>query len=605
MIDDKIRRLLNLTETPPKNATFEELQQFLDRSPLDSDEKTALLEFHTRPQLRLIWGQPPQPGHDCVQTIEIRLPSAFQGMHPRLHVCFPQTLQRLSGQDVAASADQLLGTKTDADRAFWGLLDLQQHLTPEHVWRTDMQFRLPKDLLGTCLWKFRVDFADCWGHAELHRLFEARYTAVLGRNEQGQTTLTIEAGDFTNVTLPDLSLWDNVVVRATGNANLLKAAAQPDLSALYGNNDRQAKPPQQGVVIDPLITRVTGNVTTVVTPHAPLQDASSSIRRSWPATLTADLRVTSGSAAGSVRILRLHAANELRLGRVQKLTDQSGWVHTNDIVTDFIQQDLPHLSPEELKRRRQAISAMNSVLTISADALTVRNTGSPGSDFAGYTEVEYRGGEHTVSVALSDRDEERLIEGVRERLVPAVQLRVGGSPGADHGPIPGYPLQLIPVPRWQDSDTNAWPNPEDYVGRLGGLPRLCREAHRHGMDAVLIKHQVQREPPLPLHVMLLRQLWLGLDGLPIEDLRSHRPKESATVRVLIASHEAAQERIFLVQPLQAQRTLRVQSSTHKHPMRVQPRSLVPLHHGDRLTLVGSNGNLLWEAEFSTIFKEDA
>jgi hypothetical protein len=105
--------------------------------------------------------------------------------------------------------------------------------------------------------------------------------------------------------------------------------------------------------------------------------------------------------------------------------------------------------------------------------------------------------------------------------------------------------------------------------------------------------------------MLLRQLWLGLDGLPIEDLRSHRPKESATVRVLIASHEAAQERIFLVQPLQAQRTLRVQSSTHKHPMRVQPRSLVPLHHGDRLKLVGSNGNLLWEAEFSTIFKEDA
>ncbi|MEY3174363.1 MAG: hypothetical protein RLZZ436_2277 [Planctomycetota bacterium] len=605
MTDDKIHPLLERTGPLPRNANLEQLKDFLDRSALQPDEKQSLFEWLTQPALRLIWAQPPQAGHDCVQTIEIRLPPALQGLHPRLHVCFPNTLQRLSGREATPHADRLLGTKTAADRAFWGLLDLQQYLAPESVWRTDMQFRLPKDLLGTYLWKFRIDFVDCWGHAELHRLFEARYTAVLARNEKGLTTLTIEAGDFTNVTLPDLRLWDNVIIRASGNANLLKAAEPVDYNAILKGTDQHAKPTQQGVIINLSVTRVTGNTTTVVTPHTPMRDASSSIRRSWPATLTADLRVTANSPAGSVRILRLHAADELRIGRVSKRTDKSGKVYTNDIVTDFTREDDPHLSPEQLDQRRTAISALNCELTISGDALTVRNTGSPWSESAGYTEVEYRVGKQTVTEALENRGDKCLIRGIREKQVAAVQLRVGGSPGAKGGPVHGYPLQLIPVLWWQDNDTNGWPKPEDYLELVGNLPKLCREASGHGMDAVLIKHQVQREQPVPLHVMLLRQLWLGMDGLPIEDLRLHRPREAATVRVLIASHELARERIFLVQPLQEERTLMVQSSTHKRPMRVEPRSLMPLHHGDRLMLMKKNGTPLWEAEFSVISSEDA
>ncbi|MFM7055561.1 MAG: hypothetical protein ACKO2P_01420 [Planctomycetota bacterium] len=605
MTDDKIRRLLDRTGPPPGNATFDRLQEFLDNSSLESGEKTALLEFHTQPQLRLTWAQPPQAGHDCVQTIEIRLPSALQGLHPRLHVRFPTTLERGSGREVAANAERLLGLTTADERKHWGELALQQYLTPEHVWRGDMQFRLPSDLLGTYLWKFRIDFADEWGHAELHRLFEARYTAVIGRNDKGQTTFTIEAGDYTNVTLPDLSVWDNVLIRVSGNANLLKAAERLDYDALYGCTERSAKPAQQGVIIDPSITRVAGSLRTVVTPHTPRQDVSSSIRSSWPGALTAELRVTASNAGGSVQCLRLHAADKLCVGRVPKRRDKSERVHTNDIVTDFSRDDLPQLSAQELQQRREAISGMNSVLTISADALTIRNTGSPGSDFAGYTHVEYRVGERSVSVALEQRDDELPIEGVRDHQVAAVQLKVGGSPAADGGPIPGYPLQLIPVPLWQDNDTNAWPNPEKYKALLGKLPKLGQEAPKHGMDAVLIRHGVQRKPALPLHVMLLRQLWLGMDGLPLEDLRLHKPRDAAAARILIASHESSKKKIFFVQPLREERTLLVQSSAHKHPMRVPPHSLLPLHHGDRLTLMSHANTPLWNAEFSVISEDGA
>lgn len=609
MTEDQIRQLLDHIAPLPENASVDQLQDILDSSRLQPDEKKRLLELQTQPKLRLIWAHPPQAGHDCVQTIEVRLPDPLKGLHPRLHVCFPNTFQRLSGLEVPDSSDCLTGTKTADDRKNWGLLHLQQYVAPEHVWRADMQFKLPQNLLGTYRWKFRIDFVECWGHADLHRLFEACYTVAIGHTATGETNLTIEADDFTNVTLPDLRFWNNVTIRASGNANLLKAADMPNFGGLDNAPDRGAKPAPHGVIIDPAITRVMGHHVTVVTPHRPLQDTTASIRGNWPATLTAELRIspgkTAGSPAGSMRTLRLHAARDIRLGRVKKRTAPAGQVHINDIVTDFIPEDFPQLSPALLRQRREAISAMNSLLTISADVLTIRNTGSPGSDFPGYTEVEFSLDQRPFTVALKDREEEFPVAGIRNRQVQTVQLRVGGSPDADDAPIPGYPLQLIPVLCWQDNDTNAWPGPESYVKQLSRLPSYCQEASKHGMDAVLIRHELQRKPPLPLHVMLLRQLWLGWDGLPIEDPRSHSPREFATARVLVASHEKSRERIFLVQPLREQHTLLVHSSTHTRPMRVQPHSLVPLHDADQLTLLAHNGTPLWQAEFSLLSREDA
>lgn len=603
MPEAHILQLLDRAGSPPQNPDFEHLQQFLERSQLEANEKDILREFLTQPALRLIWAQPPQAGYDCVQSIEVRLPPSLKGLHPRLHVCFPKTLQRLSGQEVSSSADKLLGTSTTADRQNWGLLDLQQYLAPEHVWRTDMQFRLPPNMLGTYLWKFRIDFVNGWGHAELHRLFEACYTVVIAREKTGQTTLTIDAGDFTNVTLPDLSLWDNVRIQATGNTNILNTSQRPDFSAMFGGAHHGTQPAKQGVVIDPTITRANGQISTVVTPHSFMQDPCDSNRRCWPAVRTAELQVSNNRAPGNSRIIRLHAAPTLNIGQRTTFTDKkSGKAYTNDIVTDFVEDDL-HLSSEQREKRNKVISRRNSALTISADALTVRNTGSPGSDYPGYTEVSYRVGTNAIKVALTDRDEERPIEGVRDGQVKAVHLEIGGSPGDESGPIPGYPLQLIPVPLWQDNETNSWQSPEAYVELLGGLPTLCREATRHGMDSVLIKHEVSRTQPPPLHAMLLRQLWLGIDGLPIEDLRADRPRDAAAVRVLIASHEVARDQIFFMQPLQQQHTLLVQSARHQRPMRVQPRNLVALHTGDRLILQTGTGTRLWEATFSVISPE--
>jgi hypothetical protein len=398
-------------------------------------------------------------------------------------------------------------------------------------------------------------------------------------------------------------LWDNVTIKVTGNANILNTSQRPDFSAMFGATERGTQSAKQGVIIDPTITRAISHITTAVTPHTAMGDPSQSNRRKWPAVLTADLQVSNNHPSGNARVIRLHAAKELSIGRCPLVTDKkSGRVYTNDIVTDFAKEDDPQLSPEQLEKRRAAISRVNSALTISADALAVRNTGSPGSESSGYTEVRYRAGQKAVHVVLTDRGEERLIEGIRDGQVTAVQLAIGGSQ-EESGPIHGYPLQLIPVPLWQDNDTNSWPHPEEYVELLWNLPSLCRDAPKHGMDSVLIKHQVSRDQPLPLHVMLLRQLWLGMDGMPLENLRADRPRDAAAVRVLIASHEAAREKIFLMQPLQEQHTLLVQSATHQRPMRVRPRDLVPLHHGDHLRLEGRNGKLLWEAKFSVISPE--
>jgi hypothetical protein len=610
MTDEKICALLNILGPLPTDADFEQVREFVDRSLLEPDEKKILLVHLTQPILRLIWAQLPEAGHDCVQTVEVRLPSTLKGLHPRLHVRFPDTLQRLCGSEPTAASDGLLGTTT-ADRKSWALLDLQQYTAPEHVWRADMQFRLPRDLRGTYLWTFCIDFLSGWGHTELHRLFEAQYKASFGSDNQGQTTLTIDAKEFSVISLPpDLSKWKNVTVISSGNAIVRTSSVPPDYSALYGGSNPYAATDSNAAIFNPLILHKTlpggSSRTLVVTPHTPSKSKSDSIRSSWPGVLTADLHVTSGSPAGTVRTIRLHAAKELRLGRRKKYTDKSGKTHFNHIVTDFVPEDYPELSHEQLKQRRAAISAMNCVLTISADALMIRNTGSPLSDFPGYTEVEYQVGERSISVAVEKRDDEQPIDGVRENKVTAVQLRVGGSPAADGDPILGYPMQLIPVPDAVDNtDTNPLQKPEDYSELLGELPKLSQEVRKHGMDAVLIKHGVQREQPLPLHVMLLRQLWLGTDGLPLEDQKFRKFSEAATARVLISSVPSSRQRIFFLQPLQEDRMLLVHSSTHKQPMRVQPRSLVPLHHGDRLQLMKNATTPLWEAEVSMISEEDA
>jgi len=608
MTDEKIRELLEIAGPLPTNPDFEQLRDFVERSPLPPDKQQSLLRYLTQPILRLIWPQLPEAGVDCVQTVEVRLPSTLKGLQPRLHIRFPHTLQRLCGSEPTAASDGLLGT-TNADRTSWALMDLQQYTAPDHVWRSDMQFQLRGDLRGAYLWKFRIDFLNSWGHTELHRLFEAHYTATLGNDNQGQTTLTIDARDFSIISLdPDLSRWKNVTINSSGNAIVRKPQELPDFSALYGGTNPCAATHSSAAIFTPVISHATlpGNGRPlVVTPHTPLKNPSESTRSSWPGVLTADLHVTSGSPPKSVQTIRLHAASQLRLGRRRSYTDKSGRCHVNDIVTDFVSQDFPHLSDDQLTRRRSVISSMNSELTISADALTIRNTGSPGSDLAGYTVVDYRVGDQPISVALENRDDDWLIDGVRDHQVEEVRLTVGGSPAADGGPIPGYPLQLIPVPWWQDHDTNPLPGPEDYLELLGNLPKFGREAAKHRMDAVLIKHGVQREPPLPLHVMLLRQLWLGIDGLPLEHQKFRKFNDAATARILIATLESSKKRIFFLQPLWEEQTLLLQSSAHKHPMRVLPRSLAPLHHGDRLKLMKDATTPLWEAEFNAISNEHA
>lgn len=612
MNDDKIRRLLDRTGSPPGNATFDQLQRFLDHSFLESDEKTALLEFHTRPQLQLTWAQPPQAGHDCVQTIEIRLPSALRGLHPRLHVRFPTTLNPGSGRELAANAESLLGLTTPDERKHWEMLALQQILTPEHLWRSDMQFRLPNDLLGTYLWKFRIDFADEWGHAELHRLFEARCTAVIGRDDKGQTTLTIDAGDQSNVTLPDLRSWGNVMIRVSGNANLLKAAERLDYGALYGRTEHDAKPAQQGVIIDPLITQVAGNLSTVVTPHTPTQEASRSIKNSWPGCRVGCLQIVAANGTDSFE-LRLHAPphdQPLRLGKDKEdredVTQVKGEVvvkirRKQDIVTSYDKDKDPAcVSSVVMKHGNTLISGSNTELSVTEQHLVIRNAG---------TQFRCQDGSHRYNPALTraswaaeDREMHKRHQRVEldvTKITGSVRLECGGLRKETEEQIPGYPLDLIPVSKWRDGSSNGWPSPEDYEQQTGEQPRTVGWAESNGMDSLLIRHVLPTHSGDPLHVLLLRQLWLDESGRPLGPDAVDRIRERAAARLLVANPKSGDDgRIFLMQPLKHTLVLTVRHADQPE-MRVPHFDLTPLCPGVQITLKTIRQEPLWTAHFTS------
>jgi hypothetical protein len=612
MNEEKILELLNDYGPLHPDSDFEQVRDFVDRSPLEPNEKQSLRDYLTQPKLRLIRAQSPEAGHDCVQMIEVRLPPALKGLHPRLHVCVPHTLEHLPGLEVPEKADRLLGTTTDAERKLWRLLNPVLNREIEPVWRAELAFRLPKEPVGTYLWKFRIDFEDCWGHAELHRLFEARCTDKISREKDGATVL-IEAGDCSNVHIRNDSSR-KVIIRANDNLNVFEAPQLPGDGYDSNSPQRSSLSTPLSESIDLHVTEVhpaptTGYITRVVTPCRYLKNAHSIIRDSWPGCDVVCLQITAGDRTRS-HALKLHAPQHgrpLRLGRddcdSEKLT-KSGKVkfgRRQDIVTRYEKdKDATCFSSDVLDDLNFVISGSNTELEVTERHLVIRNAGTlyrrqDGNieHSAGYTRVSWKGGD----IAKHELHDKVELD-IKENNGP-VHLKCGGGYRNGHteiGELPGYPLNLIPVPTWNDaSKSGCWPGPEDYVPQTGEQPSTVGWASTNGMDSLLIRHGLHTRSGDPLHVLLLRQLWLDESGRPLE-CSSDNPRARAVVRLLVANCMAGEGHVFLLQPLRSKWKLTVRY-TNQPEMQVAPFDITPLCPGIQITLKTESGTPLWTANF--------
>ena len=588
MSNNEIRRLLQLPGPLPVEYDVQQLDEFLQNSLTVTAEadRQKLFAWLTQPTLRLVWAQPPEAGQHCVQDVELRLPATLRGWQPNLEVKFPDSLAGNGGQG-----------------SDFRPLSLDYQLDPESLWRTNLEFRMGVDFSGVFLWQFRIDFRDCWGDARLHRWFQCQYTAKIDRDATGATTLEITAADFSNVQVPP-GKWDHVKITAGGNANILKTTEYPDYrSMLAGSNQNVARQPD-GVVIEPGIRRWDPHrqghqrvLPYVVTPRIPPLNESGSIRSSWPDVLTASLQITPGDPSARPVNLRLHTVRELKIGR-----SNEDFNNDNDIVTDFDPLDFPTLTADQLNLRQFTISSANSVLGIGQGRLIIRNTGTPGSEYAGRTQVSCSSQNALIQERqLIKRDEEYAID-VRSKQVTFIDLYCGGGymkhePGRPF--FNGYHLQIKPVLFWDDNDTNGWYLPENFESLIGSNPGLSKKAGNHGLDALLISHQVLTKDKKPIEVMLLRQLWLRSDGQPIEDLTNDKPGRSAVARLLIGQPTNGGSRVILVQSLRGEGLYVRRPLAASAEMKARPGDLVPLHDGDQLTLKSAN-RVLWTAAFHVL-----
>lgn len=609
MAEVSIQQLVDDVGPLPENADAGTLRTFLEGSRLTRAEQQRVLAFLTQPALRLIWAHPPEAGHDCVQLLEVRLPPTFRGLQPRLHVGFPQTLpvQVLPGSEPVGTGD-LLGVVAGG-REHWRQLPLQlQNAVPDELWRADLQFRLPAQLQGAYLWKFRIDFLNSWGHAGLPRFFGADYSVQMGV-VNGETTLEISAGDFSSVTLPDLARWQKVKINLAGNAKFRQPDALPDYDAWFRGTGNRSDTATEGVVIDTTIRQLQlpdSRRVVVVTPYVPAGVwetgmAGGGIRGAWPEVATARLTLRSAGSQAVFREFCLHASDELRLGRRSEYQDKQGRMHRNHIVTDFCSEDFPGLDAEQLRERRATISSANTTLLISAGQLTVRNTGSPGSDYPGLTEVSWQQGGQQQQELLDGRNQEQPFD-LRKMPVRELKMVCGGSPDSTEN-LPGYQLDLTPVRAWDDTSSHTWDDPQSLSEQIGKLPKQARSVNEHGLDALLVTPRPPQQPPgsapRQQHVLLLRQLWLGADGLAIDDPAQVNPRQRAAVRLLTAGRENSRGQVLLLQLLSDRHQLTVRSAPEAAAMQVPTFGIVPLKDDDTLTL-SANGAICWTGSFEVL-----
>ncbi len=579
MNEDFLRRLLD--ELRPQVAAFDiqQLRSFLAKSWQVPDPATQarLLDRLTQPALRLIWALEPEAGHDCVQTVQVRLPAALRGMPPKLTVAFPDRL-KASG-------------KTD--------IELEYCPGADPFWTANLQFRLPEDLLGTYLWNFTVSFEHCWGHAELRRVFKSQYTAKIRENDKGETELEMSCGDFANLRMPDLTKWKKIRIQLGKHVNMLTPLEAPDLGSVLRGEEALA-PGTQPLQLDlPMAGFEPAKLSPrVVTARIPdLVDGIPSIRESWPDVDTGDLTIRTGDNAGRGQVLRIHTRNELRLGRRVKYSSATKTGY-NDVVTCFSPADFPQFTEAELLTRNAAISGVNTSIRLDDSKLCVINTGTPGSDSAGYTELQYRTQGRTLEVTLQSRQEDHAIS-VRE-LESSIRLWVGGSPGEtgpEGGSFQGYPLELRPICCRDPHESHRELEPEELQEQLGRLPRSLEQAKTSGLDAVMVQHLSATAESKPRQVLLLRQLWLLEDGSVMVDSDS---QQAVAARLLIAGRSGTSGRVILLQLL-SQLSMTIKYPAEELWMSVRRNDLVPLHHGDRLQLKQrGTEKLLWEADFQVI-----
>ncbi|MFM7056076.1 MAG: hypothetical protein ACKO2P_04045 [Planctomycetota bacterium] len=602
MTPQELTRILEklLASTPSLPVCPDELglhirQSLVACSPQDLQQ---IFRHFSQPDLQLHWEQPPMAGAHCVKSINVQLKPLATGLEPVLWICPPsslhnslsaETLQQASLSNRLRTRWKLAFTAADSEPESWWLSQLQPAAAPG-LWTARFELRLPEELKGRCLWKFRLCFHQSWMHPLLHPLYETDYTLQITPDASDPQTLEIEADEFSNVAVNALagSRFRHVKIRAGKNAVVYERPPEPDYNHILGlkPTDTPPPPPPQGLTLTPSLRPVLGqSVPRVLTRRNVVNTAHQRTRSTWQGTRTAELQFfipTEGTAQRQLTrpALRLHAGggqSRLRLGRRAHVTDAAErLLFCNDIETRFASDDFtPPASAQELRQYNSSISSANSELEVTQTGIVIRNTGTPDSNFAGRTAVEYRLDGAAESRQLSIRNEAVTLDTGTFRC-QEILLRCGGDSPPGRPAWPGLPLQLIPISFWRDAQTNGLPDPDSYEAQIGKLHTSAKFAEDNRIDALLVKHALPSRAADPLHVLLTRQLWILPDGHVCERTDLQDPGLHAALRIVAAKCESGPGSVFLVQRVHPQLTLEISSSDSHEPVCLRRLDFAPL-----------------------------
>jgi hypothetical protein len=620
--EDEIRRHVEFLRPRAPKHPGELWRQITGPGFVPPHLQLGVFERLTAPQVQLRWATPPAAGEDCVKTFEVQLPPVLQGLTPELWVSFPKQirdpekqhadnlLRDSSWQQQHASRRRLiLGRECMPED--WQRADLRLLTAGLSTWHCSLPFRLLDGLKGDYLWRFRICLQCSWGHRRLPRLFEADYTVHF--EDQNQTvTMSISAGDYAIVNLPRLGKWKNVHLKAaaTGHGVIRNSdSAADDSSELHST--KLTPGDADAVLIRPDFRplpagwRATENRPVIVqTPVCLPSQNGVGTRQQWPVVERPGLTIQPDSRQ-PVRLV-LHpwdSERPLRLGKDGKNEEFEGRRRKRqDVITRWLPEDSRTLNSSDLQHGMRAISGANTEILAEEDVLVIRNTGTFGSKVPAMTRIDCgQTGPHRL---LSSSGEEFRLPW--QTCVNGLKIHCGGGilkENPELGELSGYPVEVRAVPRWLDLTSNAWPSLENAEPQVGEFPRSVNWSGLHVPDSLFIRHVIDPGGVKPLHVVLLRSLWLDAAGRPLLPPQDSI-REQAAVRLVFANNKETFGRVFLMQLVGDRLALTVQHGKEQEMDEIERFDMIPLLPGAVLRLRSKDsGRLLWTGDFNDLKDE--
>jgi hypothetical protein len=451
----------------------------------------AFIDFLCLPSVKIQGPRTVQKGMVCLPDISIT-PSVYHyGLKPRLWLVPPEQLS------ASFSDGQFY---IDPHRPLFRERRLDRTSGAPNVWIAELPFHVPDNeqvLRGVHLWEFQLEFADfhengpaCFGFK-----FNLEIDGSSGKG-RGQIRLRCEKSNIANIR----SLPRDYDIDIEGEGDVCF-----DLKPM---TDESEPSNRQFIECPVTVNKDRENLRCRVLSIKPLADLRGS--------LSGQLMPIATGTPLVLHSVSTHERPTLVLGRYSKN-------HSVDMLFPSMET---------------SISRVNTFIEIHRDELIIRNAHTEHGDKKdsfGRTFVNKQ-------LLWKDRGQSSLIEGRHE-------LELGG---ADKHSIPPFPVPMTIYHAWNDPSTGGIPPVEACFEFLScQLRKGARKEHNSRFDAVRLDYL---QPPTcekigAIHIMLARQLFLNLDGEPVNPGGTTAFK---AIRLFCGSEVGANSdrNLFFIQPLQ-------------------------------------------------------